>query len=194
MKMIVKLSGLLILGLLLVACGGADAADESSGGGDTAVLTLNEDYDDALPLKNQLLLGIIRLEETPQAITAGQAAELLPLWQAFAALTASGTAAPEETEAVQNQIIAALTPEQVAAIARMQLTNSMLQTFYGETGISEVQTPEPGVTPQSMKMSDLPQEAREATREASGMEPGGGGSGKSDALLEMTLELLAGKQ
>lgn len=188
---------LIVLALALAACGGTAEVVEVDGG-ETAVnaniATLTEDYNDALTIRNQLLLGIMRLEGTAQAVTAEQSVELTTLWQAFAALSDSGTAAPEETEAVQNQIIAALTAEQVNAIAAMQLTNAELQTFYVETGISEVKTPEPGVTPQSQRMSDLPQEDREATREANGETVGtGGGGDKSDALLDMTLELLAGK-
>ena len=190
---------LIVLALALAACGGTDEADVAAGsesGGETAVATLAKEYDDALTIRNQLLLGIIRLEGTEQAVNSEQTAELTTLWQAFAALSDSGTAAPEETEAIQNQIIAALTAEQVNAIAAMQLTNAKLQEFYVETGISEVKTPEPGVTPESQRMSDLPQEDREATRAASGetVGAGGSGSGKSDALLDMTLALLAGKQ
>ncbi len=188
---------LIVLALALAACGGTDETDMAAGnesGGETAVATLAEEYDDALTIRNQLLLGIIRLEGTEQAVYSEQTAELTTLWQAFAALSDSGTAAPEETEAIQNQIIAALTAEQVSAIAAMRLTNVKLQEFYVETGISEVKTPEPGVTPQSQRMSDLPPEDREATRAASGEEAGSGGDDKSDALLDMTLALLAGKQ
>lgn len=188
---------LLILVLALAACGGTDegaGVDDGDSGGETAAAELTDTYDDALTTRNQLLLGIMRLEGTPQAVTAEQAVELATLWQAFAALSDSSTAAPEEIEAVQNQIVAALTVEQVNAIVAMKLTNTELQAFYVEAGISEVKTPEPGVTPQSQRMSDLPQEDREATREASGGTVGSGGGGdKSDALLDMILELLTGK-
>ncbi len=188
---------LIILALVLAACGGTDdvaGVDDGDSGEETAAAELTDTYDDALTTRNQLLLGIMRLEGTQQAVTADQAAELATLWKAFAALSDSSTAAPEETEAVQNQIVAALTVEQVSAIAAMKLTNTDMQAFYVETGISEVKTPEPGVTPQSQRMSDLPQEDREATREASGGTVGSGGGGdKSDALLDMILELLAGK-
>ncbi len=190
---------LIILALALAACGGTDEAvgvDDGDSGGETAAAELSDTYDDALTTRNQLLLGIMRLEGTPQAVATDQAAELAILWKAFAALSDSSTAAPEETEAVQNQIVAALTIEQVSAIAAMKLTNSDMQAFYVEAGISEVKTPEPGVTPQSQRMSDLPQADREATREAGGGTVGNGGGGggeKSDALLDMILELLAGK-
>ena len=188
---------LLLAVLLLTACGGDEqTSSETDSSNNETVATLNDEYEDALTIRNQLLLGILRLEETPQAVTAEQAPELTTLWQAFATLNDSGTAAPEEIEAIQNQIIAALTAEQVNAVAAMHLTNAMLQDFYVEAGISEMKTPEPGVTPESQRMGNLPQEDREATRAASGEEVGSGsgnGGSKSDALLDMVITLLAGK-
>jgi hypothetical protein len=181
------LVGVLLLSLL-AACSG-QAAESSDAAGSTE---LTEEYEDALTIKNQLLLGTLRLEETGQAITGEQAQVLLPLWQGYAALTASGTAATEEIESVQNQIVDAMTDEQVAAIVGMRLTNEALQEFYVEVGLTEVKTPEPGVTPESM--SELSKEDRQATRVASGEEVGtGGGSGKSAALVDMVIELLESK-
>ena len=101
-----------VLLLSLAACGGQPAALDASAGS----TELTEDYEDALTIKNQLLLGTLRLEGTDQAVTGTQAQALLPLWQAYAALTASGTAATKEIESVQNQIVEALTEEQVAEI------------------------------------------------------------------------------
>jgi hypothetical protein len=189
-----------LLGLMfaLTGCSGASepetaVAPENDG---PVAATLTDAYDDALSVRNQLLLGTLRLEGGETAVNPEQAKELLVLWQAFNTLSSSGTAAPEETEAVQNQIIEAMTPAQIQAIAAMQLTNADLQTFYVEAGLSEIKTPEPGVTPQSGSMRDLSQEDRESTRAASGMEVGessGAGSRKSDVLMDMVLELLAGK-
>jgi hypothetical protein len=177
-----------ILALSLAACGGQSAEPGVAAG--TAELT--ESYEDALTIKNQLLLGTLRLEESARAITSEQAQALLPLWQGYAALTASGTAAVEEIESVQNQIVETMSDEQGAAIADMRLTNAILQEFYVEVGLTEVKTPEPGVTPESM--SSLPKEDRQATRVASGEEVGtGGGSGKSAALVDMVIELLESK-
>ncbi|MCB0014644.1 MAG: hypothetical protein KDE34_22170 [Anaerolineales bacterium] len=192
------LSALALIALgVLAACGSTAQAENTSADTASENIAINEGYDDALTIRNQLLLGSLRLEEGQLAITAEQAAELTTLWQALAALSASGTAAPEETEAIQNQIIAALTPEQVRAIATMGLTNGELQAFYVEAGISEVKTPEPGMTPQSESggMRNLSQADREATRTASGGEVGGGNSSgsKSDALLALVLEMLASK-
>jgi hypothetical protein len=186
--LLVALAG--VLALSLGACGGQDDAPDAASGATELV----ETYEDALTIKNQLLLGTLRLEDTDQAITSEQTKALLPLWQGYAALTASGTAATEEIESVQNQIVEAMSDEQIAAVADMRLTNEALQSFYVEVGLTEVKTPEPGVTPESARMSDLSKEDRQATRTASGEEVGtGGGSGKSSALVDMVIELLAAK-
>lgn len=157
---------------------------------------LADDYPDALSLRNQLALGVLRLEGTADAVTSAQAAQLLLLWQALGALDASSTAAPEEIAAVQNQIIAAMTPAQIAAVDQLQLTNAVLQAYYVQIGVSEVKTPEPGVTPQSNSLKDLPPEQREAARataQALGTPVGSGSSGsgeKKDALLDNVIQLL----
>jgi hypothetical protein len=111
-------------------------------------------------------------------------------------LGTSSTSAPEETEAVQSQIVASLKEDQVVALAAMQLTNADLQAYYLEIGASLVKTPEPGVTPQSRALKDLPPEQREAARataEALGTPVGGGrngGASKSNVLLDYVIELL----
>jgi len=195
---------------LLAACGGAPSLESDAvavpAPGQAAGTpepeasatdgTLTEDYPDALSLRNQLALGTLRLEGTPDAITVEQAGKLLPLWQALKALSESSTTAPEEMEAVQNQIMATLEPAQIASIAALQLTNADLQEYYVEIGVSEVKTPEPGVTPQSSSMKDLSPEEREAARataEALGTPVGtgaGSGGGKSYVLLDAVIELL----
>jgi hypothetical protein len=190
-----KLLWLLIGPLLilpLAACGGAEPAPDVA-----APATLSEDYADAAGLRNQLALGLLRLEGTPQAVTPAQAGALLPLWQTLQTLAGSSVAAPEEIEALQDQIIASLAGEPVAAIAGLQLTNADLQAYYVEIGAAEVRTPEPGATPQSGAFKDLPQEQREAARataQALGTPVGGGSGGtgatKSDLLLDNVIELL----
>lgn len=189
MKTLKTLMIVLIVAVVVTGCGGAATPAASSSG-------LVEDYPDALSVRNQLALGTLRLEGTANAVTPAQAAKLLPLWQALKTLAASSTSATEEVTAVQNQISAAMTPAQISAIANLKLTNAMLQAYYVEIGVSEVKTPEPGVTPQSSSLKDLPPEQREAakaTAQAQGT-PVGGGSGsssaKKDALLDNVIQLL----
>ena len=122
---------------------------------------------------------------------------MLPLWQTLQARAGSSTAAPEEVDALQDQITASLTGDQVAAMAALRLTNADLQAYYVELGVSELKTPEPGVTPQSGSFKDLPPEQREAVRataQALGtpVGSGGGSSGtsKSAVLLDTVIALL----
>lgn len=189
----------LSLAVMAAACGGAPApaqpvaAPTASSGG------LVEDYPDALSVRNQLAFGTLRLEGTANAVTAAEAARLLPLWQALKTLTASSTSATEEVAAVQNQISAAMTPAQISAIASLKLTNAMLQAYYVEIGVSVASTPEPGVTPQSSSLKDLTPEQREAakaTAQAQGTPVGvgsGSSSAKKDVLLDNVIQLLTGR-
>jgi hypothetical protein len=153
-----------------------------------AAAYLNTDYEDATSLRNQLAFGTLELEGTSNQVTPEHAKTLLPLWQAIVALSGSETTAEAELTAVQNQIAEAMTPEQLAAIAAMQLTNADLNAFYAEKGIV-FPTPVPGVTPTSGKGKDLSQADREATRtaaEALGT-PVGTSSGSSTGQAAKTL-------
>lgn len=121
--------GLLMLGLL-AACGGGD--------GETAVSTdsdlpssssspkLTADYDDALPVQSQLAIGTLQLEGTEQAVDEVLAAKILPLWQVLQSLSSSDTTAEAEITAVVNQIQNTMQPEQISAIAAMQLTQASM--------------------------------------------------------------------
>lgn len=200
----------LILIFTLAACSGqaapAPAAASAAGAAVAPATTpsatgpLTDTYPDATSVRNQLALGIIRLERTPDAVTAEQAQALLPLWQGMRALTSSSTAATAEVAAVQSQIMAGLTPAQLSAIAALQLTNADLQAYYVEIGVAVERTPEPGATPQGAGMRDVPQDQREAVRataQALGtpVGSGGGGAGRArrDALLDNVISVLSGK-
>jgi hypothetical protein len=144
---------ILILTLALSACGTDSPAPVSpSNGADTTseqsappvVVPSNEQYtspnldttyENALSTRLQLALGPLMLDGTSDAITPTQAAELLPLWQALQSLTASGTSATAETNAVLAQIEATLTPAQISAIREMRLTQPEMQTWMAANGI-----------------------------------------------------------
>lgn len=125
--------GLLLFGLFLVgslaACGGG--AVETPAQSETAVSTttsprLTADYDDALPVQSQLAVGTLQLEETDLAVDETLAAEILPLWRALQSLSSSDTTAEAEITAVLNQIQSTMKPEQISAIAAMQLTQDSM--------------------------------------------------------------------
>ncbi len=138
--------GTLILCLLLAACGGAANQPGS------AIETTASDNDTqgiSLSTVNKLLVGTLKLESTSQAVTAGQASALLPLWQAYRSLSTSQTAAEDEVDALLNQIRSAMTADQVNAIEAMGLTSTdMLVMMQSMGGVMEARgTPNPQSTP-----------------------------------------------
>lgn len=195
-----KPSTLLLIFTLLVfsltACVPA-AAETPATPTSVASVYLDTEFTDAASLRNQLALGILKLDGTPQAITPEQAAILLPLWQATLTLMGDTTTAEAELTAIQNQIVVALTPEQLTAIAALQLTNADLKAYYAEYGLV-LPTPAPGVTKvPGQGNSGLTQTEREATKaaaEALGTPVGTGSSSGQSAktlLYEKVIEMLA---
>ena len=158
-----------------------------------ASTVLSIEYSDAANLRSQLAYGTIKLADTPNAITSDQAQTLIPLWQAVVSLSGDTTTASEELTAVQDQITAALTAEQLQAIAAMQITNAGLNVFYAEYGIL-LPTPIPGVTKvpgSGSGKTDEEKAAAEATKTAAGETTGTGQSAKT-LLFEKTIEYLTG--
>ncbi len=177
----------LLLALILAACGSAaEPAPEQS-----SSVTLNEAYVDALSIRSQLMIGTLELAETEMAVTAEQAADLLPLWQASRSLSRSGTGATEEIDAIVMQIEEAMTPEQIQLIAGMMLTRADNQALAQEWGLSagtgEGEGAAGGQQGQGQNMS--PEER--ATREAGKTDQAA--SGASDELLNKLIELLESK-
>lgn len=147
LKKVIALGVLLTIVAALAACGssgdnnaGAPEAsitntrDEASTGATS--VTLNDDYADALPVSAQLAIGTLLLEATEDAVTVEQAGELLPSWQMLDALEGSGTAAQAELDTVLSQIQRAMTPQQLTAIKKMELTPISLRELAQERGFS----------------------------------------------------------
>ncbi|MFN2299055.1 MAG: hypothetical protein ACK2UB_09405 [Anaerolineales bacterium] len=137
--------------LLIAALGGLAAVLSACQGGASAEGSMNDgeyltaEYENAIPVESQLILGTLMLEDTEQAVDAEQAAELLPLWQMQKALAASDTASTEEKDALIDQIQETMTREQIRAIAEMQLTQQDLFTYMQQAGL--VQRPQYSGTP-----------------------------------------------
>lgn len=171
---------------------------------------LVDSYENALPASTQLVLGTLLLEGTGNAVTAEQAAALLPLWRA---LQGGNVQAGAEVNAVLAQIERAMTAEQLQAIASMQLTRDDLTAWAQESGMEMAAPPDgtgagpggqggEGFSPEaretmraeleSMSPEEMEQRRAEmrATAEAGGMAfpegeggfgPGGGGAGSGRA-------------
>lgn len=98
---------------------------------------------------NMLLVGTLKLEGTDQAVSADEAAKLLPLWQAYRSLSTSQTAAQEEVDGLLKQIQSSMTSQQVQAIEAMNLTNKDMMDLMQSMGavMGPRGTPNPQGTP-----------------------------------------------
>jgi hypothetical protein len=134
-KVLFAIPMILILGISACA-GSAPAEDDAESGASaqydvntdsgTAGRSLDEEFDNALPVSAQLGLGTLLLEDTELAVDPTQAAELLPLWKAARTLSESETVAEAELQAVFNQVQDTMTPEQVTSIGEMQLDQEQM--------------------------------------------------------------------
>jgi len=93
---------------------------------------LDRSFEGALPPTSQLILGILELEGTDDAVTGAQAATMLPLWQALQ----SGTIQNQtERAALLRQIEGTLTKAQLQSIGDLQLTFTDLNEWARNNGI-----------------------------------------------------------
>jgi len=162
---------------VLAACGGATPVATSQVSG------LDTSYSNALNARTQLLLGTVRLEEgNGPVLSKEQVARLLPLWQMSRSLMASGTASQAETDAVTNQILAAMTAEQIQAINAMRLSQADMQAFNQSLGVAAPNSsPSGGAPDQGQTLSP----AERATRQAQF-----GGTGSSTASVDYLIGIL----
>jgi hypothetical protein len=161
---------LLIFTLALTACGGTDTVVETE---TTSSSALSTDYENALPIQLQLSVGTFCLEGTDLAVDAEQAVEIIPLWQVLNGLTESGSAAPEEIDALVVQIEETMTSEQIETIAFMQLTRENMGEIMQEYGLApNGETPPEGFVPgQGRGGSDVPGLSGGGGRNTTGMTP-----------------------
>ena len=137
---------ILVLSLLLAACGGA--ANQASSNTETTPSD-SPQAGSSLSKVNQLLVGTLRLVGTDQAITTDEASQLLPLWQAYLSLSNSQTAAEEEVDALLNQLQTTMTSDQISAIEAMNLTSTDMMDLMQSMGgaMADRGTPDPQSTP-----------------------------------------------
>jgi uncharacterized lipoprotein YehR (DUF1307 family) len=133
MKKLITTIIIAILVLALTACGSSNTTanrqqfnSSQSGNATTAELSL----------ASKLIIGSFKLEKTDNAITAKQAADLLPLWQVYQQLSTSDTAAQEEITALAEQIQETMTADQMKAIDEMNLTSQDIFATMQEQGVT----------------------------------------------------------
>jgi len=177
---------LILLTLLLTACGASNETQSGSAPASNASAG-------ALPVQTQIIIGTFKLEGTDLAVTAEQAAELLPLWRVYSDLISSDSAAPEEIDALIEQIQETMTPEQMKAIADMKLTQENVFVTMQEQGIDM------GGGPQRSGDTQNNNNNRRSFRppDGSGMPPGdfpGGGPGQGPSGQTLSPEQIATAQ
>jgi hypothetical protein len=167
---------LLVLMLALSAC--SSAGETTSGTGSEATAASNTAAtpaagETALSDTAKLMIGTMLLEGTDQAVGAEQAATLLTLWKAYRSLNDSETSAAAELDALVKQIKGEMTPEQLAAIEAMQLTNANMMEKMQQAGIQVGMGPgfDPNVSQEDMQATRQALEASGQLPE--GMAPGG---------------------
>jgi hypothetical protein len=128
----------------------------------------------SLPLSMQLAVGTIALETTDYAVTADQAAVLLPLWQAATALITDSNVTTDTWNAAIESIQVAMTTEQLEAIAAMDLTGEKVTELAQQYGI---QLPTGGPMGTLTPEMQATMEAARASGQMPQGGPGGGGPG-----------------
>jgi len=139
-KFILPLAAVIVvLATVLVACGAKTSSTTTTGSTGAAAANGTpgaRNLTQPLPPAESLLIGTLKLQGTSNAVNATQAAALVPLWQAYAQLTGSNTAAQAEIDAVVTQIQQTLTPAQVQAITAMKLTRQDMFTEMSSLGLT----------------------------------------------------------
>jgi hypothetical protein len=205
---------LVLAGAMLVGCKSSQSTPvaASNSVGDTYISKmLTTSYTGALNASSQLMLGILRLEGTDNAITSEQAKAMTPVLQS---LQGQSLKADAERNAVWANIEAQLTQAQIGAIANLRLTQDDLQTWTRDNSQGPGAGPMPGGagpqgTPGPGQGGPRPQGTPGAGPGPSGARPPGtpgappsfgastggvaAGSGQSNVLLNSLIRLLAQK-
>ncbi len=160
MKKIIGFASMSILALVLTACGSGASAAQSNGVGASSSSASSSGSSVAAPVGGtpaagpsalELVAGIIKLDGTSDAVTAQQAAQLLPLWQSLQQLetgaapqgggqgtpAARPDAATLQKVAAQVQLIEnAMTPAQMQSIAAMNISRQDIFAALQQAGIT----------------------------------------------------------
>ena len=133
-KTITLIFSTIILGAVIAACSAAQPTPANPAGNAPAS-TPNPNAPLNLTLEEKLAFGTLKLEGTSQAVTAQQAAQLLPLWQQVQTLERQGNASSSDLQAVYKQIESDMTSNQIETIQGLNLTYGDLQAEMQQLGI-----------------------------------------------------------
>jgi hypothetical protein len=137
-KKVSRLSAFLALLILVAGCSSLNLPGSKASTTTTQQSPLNQDLTNQ-PLSSKLAIGTLALEGTPNAVTAEQAVQLIPLWKAVRSLGSSNNTSQEEIDAVYKQIEDAMTPDQIQAIKKMSMTPEESRALMEKLGIQAPQ-------------------------------------------------------
>jgi hypothetical protein len=139
-RKIYTIFGIVLLGLVLAACGGTArtaSTDQFVNASGTPGQFVQQGLDfSKMTLPEKLAIGTLKLEGTDKAVDSEEAKTLLPLWKAVRTLSASETISSKEMDALYSQIEGAMTKEQVKAIEEMSLTREDISKLMADLGIN----------------------------------------------------------
>ena len=163
MKRIITISILSTLALVLTACGAsAGSAQSNSSSGASVANTASLSPVNSAPANGtpatglsalQLAAGMLKLDGTSNAVTAQEAAQLLPLWQSLQQTESApiapggpqdnGTPGARPNSAMMQQVSAQIVsiengmpPAQIQAITAMNLSRQDIFTTFQQAGIT----------------------------------------------------------
>ncbi|MCL4560139.1 MAG: hypothetical protein M1281_05950 [Chloroflexi bacterium] len=156
--------------MILAACGGAQPAQANPGANPVSQTTPAPGNG---PVESKLAAGTLKLEGTNLAVTPQQAKTLLPLWEKVKSLEASSNPSSADLQTTYQQIEAAMTAEQIQAIAGMSLTAADIQSLMTSLGMQSKVTPGSGQFAGGFPTQSPEQRAARATQRA--QNPNGSG-------------------
>jgi predicted outer membrane protein len=114
----------------------------------TGSVRLTTDYENAVPVSMQLVVGILQLEGTDLAITSSQAESFITVLNFLKDLSTNTSATQEQIDALIEQAESILTGEQIAAITNMHITQDTLRSLMQQQGQGNGNPPPQGDMPQ----------------------------------------------
>jgi len=137
-KKVSKLSAFLALLVLVAGCGSLNLPGSKASTSSTQQSPLSQDLTNQ-PLSSKLAIGTLSLEGTNLAVTADEAAQLVPLWKAVRSLGSNNNTSQAEIDAVYKQIEDTMTPDQIKAIEKMSMTANDTRALMQKLGIQAQQ-------------------------------------------------------
>jgi len=159
-----------------------------------SAITLSTDYENSVAVPMQLMIGILKLEDTELAITSTQAESFISLLTFLQDLSTNTSATQEQIDSLVEQVQSILTEEQITAIANMHITQDTVMELMRQQGMTRGELPQRNGNPPPQ--GDMPQGTPPAGRP--GGEPPAGGMQLNESfapppLIDMLIQLMESK-